>query len=367
MSRRHGSGAGFRERRTDLSRVNEQDLALFRQTLGEGAVVTDEGVLQEHNVCWLGKFQGSSGLVLRPKTTEEVSKVLKHCHKRRLAVVPQGGNTGLVGGGVPLFDEVVLSTSRTNQVIEFDEVAGILTCEAGCILENLENWLNERDHKMPLDLGAKGSCQIGGNVATNAGGLRFIRYGSLRGTVLGVEAVLPDGEVVDVLNALRKDNTGFDLKQLFIGSEGVLGVITKVAILTPRLPPATNLAFLSCASYEAVQAVFVGAKKSLCEIVSAVEYMDRESVEITLEMMTDVGLRHPLHACEDPFYMLIETAGSNDEHDQEKMNTFLETMMEEGLVVDGAVAQGAAQRNAFWSMRELPPVAANMAGTFYTF
>lgn len=148
---------------------------------------------------------------------------MKYCNSRLLAVVPQGGNTGLVGGSVPVYDEVVVSMSRMNQVIAFDEFSGIVTCESGVILEELNSYLEERGFVMPLDLGAKGSCHIGGNVSTNAGGLRYVRYGSLHGNVLGMEMVLADGTIVDSLSTLRKDNTGYDIKQLFIGAEGTLG------------------------------------------------------------------------------------------------------------------------------------------------
>ncbi len=187
------------------------------------------------------KWSGSPPVVLRPRTTSEVSSLLRYCNENGIAVVPQGGNTGLVGGSVPVFDEVVLSLSRMDSILSLDDVQGIVTAEAGVILERLTTYLEDHGYTTPLDLGAKGSCQIGGNVATHAGGLRFVRYGSLRGTVLGLEAVLADGRVIDVLTALRKDNTGYDLKQLFIGSEGTLGVITKVTLLCPPKPRAVDV------------------------------------------------------------------------------------------------------------------------------
>ena len=167
----------------------------------------------------MGKYHGAARVALRPRSTAQVSAVLAHCSARRLAVVPQGGNTGLVGGSVPVFDEVVLSTSAMNKILAFDPVAGTVTCQAGCVLQTLDEHVAERGHTVPLDLGAKGSCHVGGNVATNAGGLRLLRYGSLHGSVLGLEAVLADGTVLDMLSTLRKDTTGYDLKQIFIGSE----------------------------------------------------------------------------------------------------------------------------------------------------
>ncbi|GMF03916.1 unnamed protein product [[Candida] boidinii] len=168
------------------------------------------------------KYRGQSSVCLKPKSTEQISKILKYCNENSLAVVPQGGNTGLVGGSIPVFDEIVISLTNLNKIRSFDEISGIFKVDAGVILENADNFLSEKGYIFPLDLGAKGSCHVGGNVATNAGGLRLIRYGSLHGSVLGLEVVLPDGTIVDSMHSLRKDNTGFDLKQLFIGSEGTI-------------------------------------------------------------------------------------------------------------------------------------------------
>jgi D-2-hydroxyglutarate dehydrogenase len=174
-----------------------------------------------YNTDWMRTLRGQSTVALRPKTTAEVSEILSHCNRRRLAVCPQGGNTGLVGGSVPVFDEVVVSTERMNAIEAVDDNSSVATVQAGVILERLDTLLRSRhDLMVPLDLGAKGSCHIGGNVSTNAGGLRLLRYGNLHGSVLGVEAVLADGRVLDCLNSLKKDNTGYDLKHLFIGSEG---------------------------------------------------------------------------------------------------------------------------------------------------
>jgi FAD/FMN-containing dehydrogenase len=162
---------------------------------------------------------------------------MRYCWDRGIAVVPQGGNTGLVGGSTPVHDELVLNLSNLSSIRSFDPISGTLTVDAGAILETVDNYLATHGHIFPLDLGAKGSCQIGGNIATNAGGLRLLRYGSLHGSVLGLEVVLPDGTIWDGLGGgLRKDNTGFDMKQLFIGSEGTIGVITGVTVLTPKRP-----------------------------------------------------------------------------------------------------------------------------------
>ena len=238
--------------------------------------------------------------------------------------------------------------SRMNEIRSFDEVSGALVVDAGCILEVVDNYLKEKGDIFPLDLGAKGSCHIGGNVATNAGGLRLLRYGSLHGTVLGVEAVLPDGTIVDDLSKLRKNNTGYDLKQLFIGAEGTIGIITGVSILCPQRSNAINVAFFGLESYEKVQKAFQEAKGQLSEILSAFELMDSHSQEIVSQVRKN---KRPLDT-EHPFYCLVETSGSNSEHDNEKLEKFLEHVMEKEIVSDGVVAQDATQVKSLWGWRE---------------
>jgi FAD/FMN-containing dehydrogenase len=182
--------------------------------------------LSRYGRDWTGKFQGETPLVLRPNSTEQVQALLAVCHRKGIAVVPQGGNTGLVGGSVPRNGEVVLSLSRLNAIEGFDEPSASVTVQAGTVLEALQGFLAGKGQMFPVDLGARGSCQIGGMIATNAGGIKVLRYGHMREQVLGLEVVLADGTVLSNLNRLRKNNTGLDLKQLFIGSEGILGVIT---------------------------------------------------------------------------------------------------------------------------------------------
>jgi FAD/FMN-containing dehydrogenase len=269
--------------------------------------------IEAFNSDWMRKFRGHAQLVLKPSTTEEVSHILKYCNENMLAVVPQGGNTGLVGGSVPVFDEIVLNLQKMNNIRSFDEVSGILVADAGVILEAADNYLAERQHIFPLDLGAKGSCQIGGNVSTNAGGLRLLRYGSLHGSVLGIEAVLPDGTVIEDLSVLRKNNTGYDIKQLFIGSEGTIGIITGISIQCPRRSPAINVAYFGLESYEQAQKAFIAAKGYLGEILSAFEMMDGRSQQILKEV---AGVKLPLEG-DHPFYCLVETSGSNTDHDSE--------------------------------------------------
>ncbi|KAM9664679.1 D-2-hydroxyglutarate dehydrogenase, mitochondrial [Trichechus inunguis] len=348
-------------RRLPFAAASEEDLAAFERIL-PGRVVTSPEELAAVNVDWLRTVRGCSKVLLKPRTTEEVSQILRYCHERNLAVTPQGGNTSMVGGSVPVFDEVVLSTSLMNQVVGFHKVSGVLVCQAGCILEDLSQYVEERDFVMPLDLGAKGSCHIGGNVATNAGGLRVLRYGSLHGTVLGLEVVLADGTVLNCLTSLRKDNTGYDLKQLFIGSEGTLGVITAVSILCPPKPKAVNVAFLGCPGFTEVLQAFSSCKRMLGEILSAFEFMDAECMRLVGQHL---HLACPVQV--SPFYVLVETSGSSGEHDGAKLDAFLEQALSSGLVTDGTVATDQRKMKMLWALRERITEALSRDGYVYKY
>lgn len=343
--------------------LDSSDLEFFRSVLPDTQIVTDADDLLFYNEDWMRKYRGQSKLTLKPKTTEQVSQILKYANEKKLAVVPQGGNTGLVGGSVPVFDEVVLCLSNMNQIRSFDQTSGILKADTGVVLEVADQFLAEHGYIFPLDLGAKGSCHIGGTVATNAGGLRLLRYGSLHGTVLGLEVVLPDGRVVSSIDALRKDNTGYDLKQLFIGGEGTLGVITGMSILCPPRPKNFNVAFLGVSDYDAVKKTFVQAKAELGEILSAFELMDNNSQVLAKKHLKTT---HPLED-EHPFYVLIETSGSNGAHDSEKLETFLEKAFENEVIADGVIAQDETQLKNLWNWREQIPEASQVGGGVYKY
>ncbi|WOO76955.1 Putative D-lactate dehydrogenase, mitochondrial [Vanrija pseudolonga] len=369
---RHGSS--IPPRTESFTTVTKDHVAHLRSLLSsetsllstlDGSATTDE--LVTYNDDWMNKYHGKSQVVVRPKTTEEVSKVLKYCYDEGIAVVPQGGNTGLVGGGVPVHDEVVIQLGNLNKIRSFDPVSGVFVADAGVVLEVADNYLAEQGFIFPLDLGAKGSCQIGGNVATNAGGLRLLRYGSLHGTVLGLEVVLPDGTVYNHLSKLRKDNTGFDLKQLFIGSEGSLGIITAISILCPRRPKAMNVAVFSVPSYEAVQKVFAEAKDHLGEILSAFEFWDKQAYSVVRKHQEELGGERKVFETEGDFYCLIETGGSNAEHDEEKLGGLLEHLITNEIVLDGVLAQDTTQFSSLWSLREGIPEACGKAGPVYKY
>ncbi|KAB7507624.1 D-2-hydroxyglutarate dehydrogenase, mitochondrial, partial [Armadillidium nasatum] len=330
--------------RGSFNKVSEETVNFFKTILEEHRVVTGEDELLGNNTDWLGMVRGFSSVLLKPKSTKEVSEILKYCNDNNLAVCPQGGNTGLVGGSVPVFDEVIISTALMNKVENVDEYSGVVTCQAGCVLEQLDQHVAKYGLMMPLDLGAKGSCHIGGNVSTNAGGLRLVRYGSLLGSVLGVEAVLASGEVIDCLSSMKKDNTGYSLKHLFIGSEGTLGL---VSIHCPPRPLATSLAILGLDSFEDALKTFQEAKWKLGEILSSCEFFD----DVSLDCVTS-NLKISSPIAEHKFYMLIETSGSNATHDEEKLNTFLESTMNSGLINDGTVASEPSKMLDIWALRE---------------
>ncbi|ORX91794.1 D-lactate dehydrogenase [Basidiobolus meristosporus CBS 931.73] len=344
------------QRDSRFKKLTSEDIHYFKSVLPPNSVLEADGVnyteedLLPYNQDWFKTYRGNSKVVLKPRTVTEVSDILKYCNNEGLAVVPQGGNTSVCGASVPVFDEIVINTSNMNKIRSFDALSGVVTCDAGCILENLDDYLAERNYMVPLDLGAKGCCQIGGNISTNAGGIRFLRYGSLRGNVLGLEAVLPDGTILDNMSTLRKDNTGYDLKQLLIGAEGTLGMVTGVSLLTPRRLKVINAVLFGLNSFDQVQETFVKAKDKLNEILSAFEFWDEPSLYYG-QHLTSKDYRVPLEK-KYPFYVLVETRGSHEEHDRQKLEAFIEDLFDQGQIGDGVIAQDVAQFNNLWSIRD---------------
>jgi FAD/FMN-containing dehydrogenase len=314
---------------------------------------TDPERLGPHTIEQWGTAHGRSPLLLRPKNTAEVAALLELCHAHGVAVVPQGGNTGLVGAGVPDASGrlVVLSLARLNRIREVDPLNDTITAEAGCVLETVQNAALEVNRLFPLSLGAQGSCQIGGNLSANAGGVNVLRYGMARALVLGLEVVLADGRLWDGLRSLRKDNTGYDLKQLFIGAEGTLGVITAAVLrLLPR-PRERQTAWLGVPSPAAAVALLGLFRERLGETVSSFELMAGGCVELVLRYLP--GARAPL-ARQAPWYVLAEVAWSLDEGLAPQLERVLEQALRQELVIDGAIAASEAQRKALWALRENP-------------
>ncbi|XP_057652269.1 D-2-hydroxyglutarate dehydrogenase, mitochondrial-like isoform X2 [Diorhabda carinulata] len=336
--------------RGNYNYINDGHIDYFRRVLGTNRVITNPEDAEKYNVDWFSQVRESSNLVVKPKTTEEVSKILSFCNENKLAVCPQGGNTGVNGGSIPVFDEVIISTELMNEIISLDEDSGVLVCQAGCILETIDNKAATKDLIVPLDLGAKGSCQIGGNVSTNAGGLRLLRFGNLHGNILGLEVVKADGEILDCLGTLKKDNTGYHLKHLFIGSEGTLGFVTKVSIQCPSRPKYINVAFLGLQNFNKALKTLKLLRYRLGEILSAIEMIDYCSMDFIKNV---VGQQSPIG--DYPFYLLIETSGSNALHNEEKLNSFLEESLQKALVLNGTVANEPNKVQDIWSIRENIP------------
>lgn len=354
------------KRNPDFKVPDSADLEYFHSILSNDEIIESQSPeeLASFNQDWMKKYRGQSNLILLPKSTEKVSKIMKYCNDNKLAVVPQGGNTDLVGASVPVFDEIILSLRNMNKVRDFDPVSGTFKCDAGVIMRDAHQFLHDHDHIFPLDLPSRNNCQVGGVVSTNAGGLNFLRYGSLHGNVLGLEVVLPNGEIISNIDALRKDNTGYDLKQLFIGAEGTIGVITGVSIVAAAKPKALNAIFIGIDSFDTVQKLFVKAKSELSEILSAFEFMDRGSIECTIEYLK--SLPFPLNN-EHNFYVLIETSGSNKKHDDEKLNSFLSSAVDSKLVSEGVMAKDKADYDRLWTWRKSVATACNSYGGMYKY
>jgi len=324
--------------------------------------VLTEGDLSAWELDWRKRWRGRALAVVRPGTTAEVAAVVRACAASGTAIVPQGGNTGLVGGGVPdaTGTQVLLSLQRMNRVRGIDAANLTLTAEAGCVLQNLQSAAAEQGLLLPLSLAAEGSCTIGGNLATNAGGTQVLRWGSTRELCLGLEVVTAQGDVWDGLSGLRKDNTGYDLRDLFIGSEGTLGIITAATIkLAPR-PAATTTALAACPSLEACVALLNLARSRLGAGLTGFEVMNTFSLELVAKHFP--ALPRPLPGA--TWTVLLEQSDVEGEAQaRARFEALLEAAMEADAVHDAVVAESLAQSRALWHVRESIPLAQAEEGT----
>ncbi|KQZ94051.1 hydroxyacid dehydrogenase [Mesorhizobium sp. Root157] len=302
-----------------------------------------------------GLWHGRSSLVLRPGSVDEVSRIMRLATETRTPVVPQSGNTGLVGGQVPdaSGQQVVLSLSRLNRIREIDTQSNTVTAEAGVILQSLQEAADAADRLFPLSLGAQGSCQIGGNLSSNAGGTNVLAYGNTRELCLGVEVVLPTGEVFDDLRKLKKDNTGYDLKNLFVGAEGTLGVITAAVLKLFPKPKGREVAFVGLPSAEAALALFGMTSGRAGSALTAFELIGKRPYDFTL--LHGVGVVRPLEG-DWPWYVLMEiSSGRSAEDARALIEDILSAAIETELAGDAVIASSLAQSAAFWSFREVLP------------
>jgi FAD/FMN-containing dehydrogenase len=296
-----------------------------------------------------GRLHGRSPLLLKPATTEQVSAILSICHETGTPIVPQGGNTGLVGGQIPLHGEVLLSLKRMNRIRHMDAPGMSLAVEAGVTLKQTQEAAATEHLLFPLTLGSEGSCTIGGNISTNAGGNHVLRYGMMRALVLGLEVVLADGRVLPMLKSLHKDNTGYDLKQIFIGAEGTLGVVTAASLRLFPQPVQMVTAFTAVPSPTAALSLLGHMQTSTGGLLSSFELISRQTLELVLRHIP--GTRDPL-SIPSPWYVLMEISGGAGASLEALAQSALEAAIHSGLVTDAVVAQNQTQARSFWHMRE---------------
>jgi FAD/FMN-containing dehydrogenase len=330
----------------------------LRAVVGDRGLILDDKDKHPFLTDWRENYLGAALAIVRPATTEEVSAVVRLCAAEKVAICPQGGNTGMSGGATPQEDgrEIVLSLTRMNRILEVDKVGYSMTVEAGVILKTIQETASENDRLFPLSLGAEGSCTIGGNLSTNAGGVQVLHYGNTRQLVLGIEVVLPNGDIWNGLRALKKDNTGYDLRDLYLGAEGTLGIITKAVLKLWPKPKDVATSWNAVPSPEAAVELLSGAYAASEDNVTSCELMGRQGLEFVFKHIP--GAADPLQG-EHDWYVLLEWAstrapreGENQSGLRDKMEAYLGEAMEKGLVLDAVIAQSESQARAFWAMRE---------------
>ncbi len=334
--------------------------------VGPQGIFTEPAELEPYVNDWRGIYAGAAAAVVRPANVEQVAAIVKICAETQTPLVPQGGNTGMCGASVPdpKLNPVVIALGRMNRIRHVDALNNTMTVEAGCVLANIQQAAAAADRLFPLSLGAEGSCQIGGNLSTNAGGVNVLRYGNTRDLVLGIEAVLPDGRIWNGLRALRKDNTGYDLKHLFIGAEGTLGIITGAVLKLFPKPSATATTWLAVPSPDAALSLFSLLRQHFGDRISAFELISRACLELVMKHIP--GTRDPL---DKPYewYVLTELGDSSPGTTlRDTLEGVLEKAIDNQLVIDATLAESHAQSQALWRIREsIPEAARNESGMLY--
>ena len=321
--------------------------------LGADTVVAPDAqniLRHTRDYCVRGELSAGIRALTYPRTVQQVAAILGYCNQRRIAVQPQGGMTGLSGGGVPIGPCVVVSLERMRAIRELDRAAGTITVEAGVVMEAVQQAADAAELFFPLDIGGRGSCQIGGNVSTNAGGNRVLRFGMARDLVLGVEAVLADGTVIEALNKVIKNNTGYDLRQLFIGSEGTLGVITAVVLRLFPKPRSVCTGLCAVGDYAAVLDLLQRARGGFGSGLTAFEVMWPQFYQVAT---VDLGRKPPLEIGHGA-YVLIETMGLEPDADRQRFEAVIGAAMEAHSVKDAIIAQSLRESTALWSVRDSP-------------
>ena len=345
-----------------MTALTPEILERLKDALGPGGYLDDPTDTESYAVDARELYHGSTPIVLRPATTREVAAVVRICADAGIPITPQGGNTGYCGGGTPdeTGEQVVLSLSRMNRIRQVDALNYTLTAEAGCVLTTIQYAAEEADRLFPLSLGAEGSCQIGGNLSTNAGGVAVLRYGNTRDLVLGLEVVLPDGSIWDGLRRLRKDNTGYDLKHLFLGAEGTLGIVTAVVLkLFPR-PHDLVTSFVALPNSDAALKLLSRMRAATSDGVTSFEYIHRKCIDLVLMHIEDTS---------DPFdeahthYALIEcSAGRENSGLGETVEAALGEAFEAEEISNAVIATSGQRAASLWRLRETIPEAQKLAG-----
>ena len=343
------------------SASGKSEVAVLSGVLPEGAVLTRQEDLERYSRDWSGDHYGLPLAVARPSSVDEVAALLRHCRDARIPVVPQGGLTGLVGAAVaaPGGGEVVISFERMNRIRSISPIDFAMIVEAGCILEEAKRAADAQDCLLPITFGAQGSCRIGGNVSTNAGGFNVLRYGMTRDLVLGLEVVLSDGQIWNGLKVLRKDNRGYDLKQLFVGSEGTLGIVTAAALKLFPKPTQIETAWVGLQSVEHAMALYAHARRSCSDLLSAFELILRDGLEVALN--AGAGLNDPLSEVHSVYVLIELSAGGRID-----LRDVLENCLAEAgdIVADGVIATSRAQGDRLWRYRETMVEAQGRGGPY---
>lgn len=337
-------------------------LARLREALGPGGCLESATDVAKYLVDFRGLYHGATPMVVCPRDTRQVAAVMAICNEARVGVVPHGGNTSYCGGATPgeRGDQIVLSLQRMNRIRATDAANFSLVAEAGCLLAQVQDAASAIDRLFPLSLGSEGSCQIGGNLATNAGGLAAVRYGVMRDLVLGLEVVLADGRVLNGLSSLRKDNTGYDLRDLFVGSEGTLGVITAASLKLFPVSKTVETAFLAVPDIGAAVQVLGELRGVTGDCVTSFEYLPRIAVDLALAHIP--GVTDPL-GTRYPAYVLCEVSSPREDPSlRSAMEQALTAAMERGAVLDATLAESIGQRAVFWKLRESVPEAQRHEG-----
>jgi FAD/FMN-containing dehydrogenase len=333
--------------------------ARLKQAAGQGGATEEAREIAPHLEEFRGRWKGTTPLMLRPKTTEEVVRILSVCNETRTAIVPQGGNTGLVGGQIPTKGEVLLSLERMNRIRSVSAEDNALVAEAGVVLADVQRAADAAGRLFPLSLGAEGSCMIGGNLSTNAGGVGVLRYGMSRELVLGLEVVLADGRVLDLMRGLRKDNTGYDLKQLFIGAEGTLGVITAAMLKLFPKPAGHATVLAAIPGLNGAVDLLNRLQDATGGLVTAFEIMPEAGLELVLKHIPGTANPLPHHR---GWTVLIEVSNPAAFDATQVLTDALGRAMADGLVSDAAFAKNARERAALWRLREAIPEARRKVG-----